>query len=141
MIEITWQQLKNQDLTQALNALAGQRMEFSTTLKVLNILKSVESEQKMAFQAARILTEKFIDREKESELLKAGKLSEVPLKDGVLKEEYEKSLTEYLETKSRIRATKIKADELSQTKLTPIELLAIEPFIIIPEEKPDLKSV
>jgi len=127
MIEVTWAQIRNNDLNGALNSLARQRVPYATTLKLLTLLKSIEVEQKKAVDMAKILSEKYGSVDPETKQWK--------LKDGVTQEEFAKAEQEYAETKCKLCVTKINSADLMGTELSAIELARIEMFIDIPSEE------
>ena len=134
MIELTWGQIRDQELSIALNGLARQRVEYKTTLKLLTITKEVEAQQKKAQGVAEALRDKYmkLDDEKKFYVIRD------PTSEDALKKEEQ----EFMNTKFKIRIPKLKSGELIETKMTAVELFKLEPLIEMEvENKPPLKAV
>jgi hypothetical protein len=125
---MNWLQLRNHDLNGALNGLARQRVPYATTVKILAIVKALETEQKKADAVAKALQDKYFKFNQETKTLE--------LKDEKLKPEAEAAEKEFAETKAKFKIPKIKSVELEGTALSAVELYKLEPFIEMePEEK------
>lgn len=120
MIEVSWGRMRNNQLKFALRKIAGQQVEFRTSIKIVNILKELDEEEKKVSAAWDILTKKYMT-------LTEDKTQWVPKDpdDEALK----KALTEFSETKATIRAVPVAVQELGQIKISAQELLALEGFI------------
>jgi len=129
MIELTWGQIRDHELSLALSGLARQRVPYATTLKLLTISKEVEVQQKKAQSMAEIIREKYMAQDPETKLYN--------LKDGVDEEVLKKEEKEFIETKFKIRIGKLKSGDLASTSLTTVELFKLEPLIEFEgEERP-----
>lgn len=121
MIEMNWLELRNRDLNGALNNLARARVPYQTTVKILAIVKALESEQKKADAVAKALQDKYFRFNQETKTLE--------LKDEKLKPEAEAAEKEFAETKAKFKLPKVHAHELSNIELSAVELFKLEPFI------------
>lgn len=139
MIEVQWKDLRDYDLNSALNSLARQKVPYRTTVKILGIVKAVESEQKKADAVAKALQDKYF---KTNPDYKPG--ADVPkliLKDEALRTEAAAAEKEFGETSAKFRFPKITGVELEETTLSAVELFRLEPFIELEEKPKTLKPV
>lgn len=127
MIELSWRQIRDTDLSAALNGLARQRVPYSVTLKLLTIVKVIEAEQKKADAVAQALLEKYMKKvEKEVD----GKKTLVwEMKNKKHESQLKKEEQDFLSTKFKIRASKIKSSELMSASISAVELFKIEDLI------------
>lgn len=127
MIEMTWGQIRDLELSAALNGLARQRVPYATTLKILTISKAIEAEQKKADEMAKILRDKYMaEVEKEVD---GKKIKVWELKDKGLEEELKGAEKEFIGTKFKVRTNKLKSSDLSNTELSAIELFKLEALV------------
>jgi hypothetical protein len=121
MIEMTWGQIRDMELSAALNGLARQRVPYATTLKILTISKAIEAEQKKADEMATIIRDKYMKKSED------GKTWE--LKDKALEDELKTAEKDFVTTKFKIRSNKLKSVDLSGTELTAVELFKLENLV------------
>lgn len=132
MIEKKWSEIRDGDLNMALNSLARQKVPYKTTVKLLAIVKALESEQKKADKVAEALRDKYYKRNPEfNDKSPVGTAMYIlkDEKDEKFKAEAMAAEKEFAETKSQFKTPKIKSSELENTELTAIELYKIEEFI------------
>lgn len=133
MIELSWGQIRDPQLSVALSGLARQRVPYKTTLKILTISKAIEEEQKKAESMAEIIRDKYMAKNPEA---KDGE-PVWKMKDPTLEEELKKAEKDFVETKFKVKTPKIKSAELENTELTAVELFKLENMIEFDgEEKP-----
>lgn len=130
MIELTWGQLRDNDLNPALNKLATAHLELNTTIKILGILKAIKKEWLKSEDVRLEL------------MAKVGQLT--PDKKGYVpvpgkEKEWDEMLNGFHASKSKIRYPKIKLEALKSVSFTVVDLDKLEPLIDgieYPEEKP-----
>jgi hypothetical protein len=129
MIELTWGQIRDHELSLALNSLARQRVPYATTLKLLTISKEIEAQQKKAQSMAEIIRDKYMAQDPETKMYK--------LKDGADEEALKNEEKEFIDTKFKIRVGKLKSGDLASTQLTTVELFKLESLVEFEgEERP-----
>lgn len=123
MTELTWGQILNPDLNNALNRVMRQPVDYQTAFKILSISKELKSEQDKAQEMRSVIQDKLFDKipdEKGEPILKpkAGK-----------EEEVTKAQLDFTQTKYKLKSATIKSTELNGAKLSAMELLALEPLL------------
>ncbi len=126
MIELTWAQIRDAELGTTLAGLARQKVPYATALKILTILKSIEEEQKKLASMATIIRDKYLTQDPETK--------EWTPKEGMT-EELKAAEKDFLETKCRLKTPKIRGEELTETKLSAVELFKLEAFMDLGEDK------
>lgn len=132
MIEMTWAQVREPELSAVLNRLIREKVEYKTALKMLTLVKGLESEQKKAQEMFKVITDKYmkLSEDKTRYIIKEGQGDEA-----------EKALNEFHTTKAKFKIPKIKADEISNLKVSAVDLALLEPMLELEGETTHLKAV
>lgn len=120
VIEITWGQLRDNDLNPALNKLATAHLELKTTIKILGIMKAIEKEWNKSEEVR-------VDFMSKLGVQSADKRSYGPKKGQ--EKEWDDRYKEFQAVKAKIRYPKIKLDEVKNLPLTAVDLAKLEPLI------------
>jgi hypothetical protein len=118
MIELTWQQAKNQFFRQGFSKVVGTSHDIKTNYHIMRICKLMDQETKIYDDMHLKILEKY-------NALKPDGSYSVPEEAHT---EYKKDMDLLSDTKFVIEKTKINISNL-KCELTPIELLALEPML------------
>jgi hypothetical protein len=130
MISIKWIHLLNPELAGVLNKIVRSPGPFSRSIKILAIIKGVESGQNLAKSALQLLREKYLE-------LNEPKTMWVPV---VGKESEAESATKDFERNVFEKdIPRIKYSEMGGLELSAHDLAILEPFLSNDIDKPDLK--
>lgn len=123
MIEMTWGQVLNPELNDALNTVMRQPVEYKTALKILSLARELKDEQKKAHEMRGMLQDKYFAKEKNDK-------GDMILKEKAgMEEALAKAQMEFVETKFTVRSATLTDIELQTAKLSAVQLIALEPLI------------
>lgn len=123
MTELTWGQILNPELNNALNKVMRQSLDYHTALKILSLSKELSAEQKKAQDMRSILQGKFYDKTQDPSGDQT--LTVKPGKDAELAE----TQLAFANTTFKVKSAFLKGDDLARTHISALELMALEPLI------------
>lgn len=121
MIETTWGSIRHNEVNAFLSRITKEKMPYATTLKVLLLVKALETEQKKAHAMYETLRAQFFKKAEDGKSL-------VP-KEGIDEKEMEETFEKFMKTPCKIDAQKLTAEDLNKIELSAVELNSAEPFI------------
>lgn len=131
MIKTTYKHFNTQDITPALAKLANcKAFPIKTAYNVSKIVKALKKEVMEASEVFMKLLDKYGEKDEKG----------LPKMDGngptikpESKEEYEKEFKQFLEIEVEVNRNPIPIELLEPAELTPVEIAALEPMILIEE--------
>lgn len=124
MIEIKLADVMNS--METLQKLAGQTFKGKTAFQIARILKKLDEEIKTFNDTRAALINKYGKRNENGELI-VDENGNCSLKeDGLV--DFNKELSELLNTVIEVNAEKLNVEELSEGSFTPGEMIVLEPF-------------
>jgi hypothetical protein len=132
MIEMSWAQVREPELSEVLNRLIREKVEYKTALKMLTIVKGLEKEQKKAQDMFKIICDKHMEltEDKSRWVTKKGQ-----------EKEADAALKEFHTTKVKFKIPKIQSVELEHLKVTAVDLALLEPMLALDGEESHLAAV
>lgn len=120
MIELTWGSMRDPEFVNTMKGLQRQKLEFKTSLKLLNITKKIQDELKKSDEMIHSMRDKFMSLDEKTKLYTVKPGSE---------KDCEKFEMEFLTTKFTVNIPKIKHSEISSCELSAVDILKLEPLL------------
>lgn len=142
MITLNYKVLNSEGFNQALATLASQTgfSDFQAAYNVAKLTRQFGEELKIARELYAKWTEKFMVKDENGQPKRATvphPLCPWEIKEGMT-EEFNKEMDNFLKTEITIKATPIKIQDLGQIRLSPTQVLSLEPvFDPAAFEKPE----
>lgn len=132
MIKLSYKTLNSESFNQAIGLLASQNAfaTFDATYNVAKITKKFHQELTMARELYSKWTEKFFEKDEAGKFKMAEKphpLTPWKIKDG-MEEEFNKAMEDFLKTEITIAAKPLAIHDLGGVKLSPQQIIALEPI-------------
>lgn len=131
MIKLTYKTLNDEGFNKALATLAAQTgySDFQASYNVAKIARKFGIELKTARETYAKWVDAFIVREEDGTPKMAAQPNQhIPweIKEG-MQDEFEKGMENFLKTEITIEAAPLKLSDLGQVKLSPLQILTLEP--------------
>lgn len=138
MIKLSYKVLNSKDFNESLAMLTTQKgfTSFAVAYNIAKISKKFAEELATARQMYATWTKEFFATDESGKFKMAENphpLCPFELKEGV-KEEFEKKLSEFMNTEIKIDAKPLKPEEMGEVNLSPMEVLALEPLFEISQK-------